>query len=509
MGTNNRRREHGVIDESSVRTVGMDPVQARHVIREEEDLKYPLLPSSLQPPVCRVHVADDSIGTLANGLGANWPAVGQGEQAYPRNDDEDGWRKVFAGMTDAGVKWVRFWLDPAGVVEQGRAVGEHRLLQRLDRLQEWAVEQDATIMLELCRIPEDFVRDAIHDAPADPIRYVRDYVVPLVTHVMRERRCDRIRQLCLFNEPFNADVTPYIFFPPDGQDPLRYYLEIHEILRAALDAASLNDIGLIGPNTANLFQRHIEMFEDKGLAERVKNTFTELDCHMWRMRFDYYPPSKRWPGYPMTEGIERYLKPTLAASRRLGKRLSLTETGAMYFNESPTTDRTTRHDAFLVSAEEIVRAINVGVSGALVWSFVNSGCVDGQWGWVGTRERGFAPVDNLLNGYTVLMKHQKVGAAIHPCTVARSDFAPFISAAAIVSKDKEMTLWLVNDHPVENICVEVWIPKECGRGPLQVFRKGFAPELQVLDPLAAEDVMSLTLPGMSLTTVTTLGGNKT
>lgn len=503
METERRRREHGVIDEYSVRTVGMDPDLARQVIREEEDLKYPLLASSLEPPVCRVRVGADPIGTLHHGLGANWPANAQGEAAYPADDDETGWQALLGGMRHAGVKWVRFWLDPDGVVEDGRVVVEHRFLRRLDRLHRWAAENGATIMLELCRIPNAFMHGEVYDAPRDNRAYVRDYVLPLVTHVLRERRCDRIRLLCLFNEPFNADVAPYIFFPPSGRDPLEYYLELHEILRAELDAAGLTDLGLIGPNTANMFQRHIEMFEDKGLAARVARTFADLDCHMWRMRFDYYPPSKRWPGYPMTEGIERYLKPIVAAAGRMGKRLSLTETGAMYFNEHRCTPRMTQHDAFLTIAEEIVRAVNVGVAGAMVWSFANSGRVDGQWGWVGTRDRAFAPVPNLLNGYAVLMRPQRVGANIHPCTVDRSDFASFISASAVVDPNGGETVWLVNDHPVENIRVDIALPPARSGRPFAVTRKGFAPNIRELDPIASADVVSLVLPGMSLTALAT------
>jgi len=158
---------------------------------------------------------------------------------------------------------------------------------------------------------------------------------------VNERGVDRIRQLSLFNEPFNADVAPPIFAPPPPQDPLTCYLELHECLRAAMDQSgdAVENIRLIGPDSANMFQRHIEMYEDKGLSERMQATFGELDCHIWRMRFDYYPPSKRWPGYTMSEGITRYLRPTLAASKRMGKLLSLTEAGAMYFNDDPCTAR--------------------------------------------------------------------------------------------------------------------------------------------------------------------------
>jgi hypothetical protein len=497
------RREHGVIGEYSTRVVGMDPACSSQVVREAEDLRYPLLASSLVPPVCRVTVGNEPIGTLDNGLGANWSPAGQGEEAFPDDGDEAGWERVFDAMTTAGIKWVRYHLDPIGLVQAGRVVAEHRLFRRLDRLQRWAAGQDATIMAELMMVPREFQRDEVYDAPGDNRAYVCDYILPLMRHVLRERRCDRIRQLCLFNEPFNPDVAPYIFFPPPGRDPIEYYLELHEILRAELDAAGLTDVGLIGPNSADMFQRLIEMFEDKGLAERVARTFAELDVHQWRLRFDYYPASKRWPGYPMSEGIARYLQPTLAAARRMGKRLSLTETGAMYFNEHPCTSRNTQHDAFLAVAEGIVRSVNAGVAGAMVWAFTNSGRIDGQWGWVGTRARRFEPVPNLLNGYTVLMKHQRVGAAIHPCTVAASDFSSFISAGCLVAPGAGETIWLVNDHPVEKTRVELTLPIARSGRPLAVLRKGFEPEVQRLEPIASADRIALVLPGMSLTTLAT------
>lgn len=45
----------------------MDPTLARRVVREEEDLRYPLLASSLEPPVCEVTVADTAHARLVAG----------------------------------------------------------------------------------------------------------------------------------------------------------------------------------------------------------------------------------------------------------------------------------------------------------------------------------------------------------------------------------------------------------------------------------------------------------
>ncbi|MDD5708258.1 MAG: hypothetical protein PHR35_20260, partial [Kiritimatiellae bacterium] len=381
---------------------------ARDVVREDEDLRYPLLASSLEPPRVSVSVTRESVGTLENGLGANWSPPGQGEEAFPEDSDEGGWATLLAAMSEAGLRWVRFWLEPDGVVTNGQVDRNHRFLKRLDRLQAWAEREHARIMLELSFTPEAYRVSPVYDAPEDNERYVTEYVVPLMKHIMLERRCSRVTQLCLCNEPFNADVSPPIFAVPPPKDPLLHYVELYEHLRVGLDRAGVDQVGLIGPNSANMFERHIEMFEDKGLGPRVAKAFGELDVHGWRMRFDYYPPSRRWPGFGITEGIERYLKPTLAAARRLGKRLSLTEAGAMYFNERRDTSRNTQQDSFLTVAETLVRSLNEGVAGAMVWSFNNSGRIDGQWGWVGTRARGFARVPHLFNGYTCLMKAQRV-----------------------------------------------------------------------------------------------------
>ena len=206
-------REHGVIENDSMRTVGMTPEQARQVVRDEEDLKYPLRASSLEPPlVCTT--AGEPIGTLANGLGANWAPAGQGEEAFPDEDDEAGWQTLLDGMAYAGIKWVRYWLQPDKDLRPGPELqSDHRYLRRLDRLQNWCSEHDATIMLELSRVPPAFCFSEVYDAPRNNEEYVDQYVVPLVRHVVKERHCDRIRQLCLFNEPFNADVSPFIFAP--------------------------------------------------------------------------------------------------------------------------------------------------------------------------------------------------------------------------------------------------------------------------------------------------------
>ena len=497
-------REHGVINAHSVRIVGLDPEHAHEVIREEEDFRYALLASSLEPPMVQVRIGETPIGLLANGLGANWSPPIQGEEAFPDDADEQGWRQVFAAMDYAGITWVRYWLEPLGLLQDGKVVTDHRFFSRLDRLQQWASAAGATIMLEFSAIPTEFRGDEVHDAPADNRHYVDAYLLPILRHVVLERGCARIRQVCLYNEPFNADVTPYLFLPPQGQDPLEYYVALHEYLREAMDAAGMRDVGLIGPNSANLFQRHIEMFEDKGLAPRVMRTFAELDVHMWRMRYDYYPPSKRWPGYTLSEGIDRYLRPTLAAARRLGKTLSLTETGAMYFNENPRSSRVTQHDAFLLMAEQIVRSLNEGIAGAMVWAFTNSGHVDGRWGWIGTRDERFAPVPHLLHGFATLMRYHRVGAQILPCTIQRSDYSSFISAAALTLPDGNRTLYLVNDHPVEKINVTIHQPSPADARPLSVFRKDFDPERKLVTVIEDAGTIELMLPGMSLTTLTTI-----
>ncbi len=501
---NENSRQHGVIDPNSQRLVGMSPELANQVIRDVEDMRYPLLASSLCPPVVEISVGSEPIGTLDNGLGANWPPAYQGEEAFPAEDDAAGWEHIFHMMNGAGIRWVRYWLQLDDLMVDGRIDGAHRYLTRLDRLQQWAAESGSTIMLDFCYIPPAWRHDDIHDVPADIDAYVNDLLVPVLVHLVRERRCTAIRQLCLYNEPFNADVTPYLFFPATERDPLQYYVHLHERLRAGMDAAGLREIGLIGPNTANLFQRHIEMLEDQGLTERVRKAFGELDAHMWRMRYDYHPPSKRWPGYTLSEGIERYLRPTLSAAKRMGMRLSLTEAGAMYFNESPATERVTQHDAVLLMIEQLVRAINEGISGAMVWSFLSAGKTDGQWGWLGSRRQGFAPVPHLYHGFSTLMRYHRPGSAILPCTSRRADFSSFISAAALALPDGGHTVWIVNDHPVEKIQVRLSLPPERQRRPLNLHRKGFAPEPESLDTVQDGDHLSLVVPGMSLTVLTTL-----
>lgn len=507
MVDDSRKKEHGVIDKDSIRTVGMDAALARQVIREEEDLRYPLLASSLEPARCNVTIAPAAQAVLVNGIGANWSPAAQGEEAYPDDADEESWQRLLDNMTRCGIRWVRYWLQPRFNFTNGRPDAEHTLFKRFDRLHRWAAANQATLMLEFGNISKKFQGREPYDTPADNQDYVDNYLMPVLRHLLVERRYDRIRQISLFNEPFNADVKPYIFYPPAGRDPLEYYLDLHERLRQAMDRAGMTKVGLIGPDSANLFQRHIEMYEDKGLDERVGRAFAELDCHLWRTRFDYYPASKRWPGYPMTEGIERYLKPTLAAARRLGKLLSLTEVGTMYCNDHKLTARTTLHDAFLMTAESAVRSINEGVAGVMFWSYTNSGHADGQWGWIGTRESGGAPVPHLFNGFTALLRYHRPGGEIRHCAVQRSDFSSFISAAALWMPGLGETIWLINDHPVDNIQVRLSLPPVRSKRKFRVFRKGCAPELATLAEVADHDTVELVLPGLSFTTLTTLKDN--
>jgi hypothetical protein len=155
-------------------------------------------------------------------------------------------------------------------------------------------------------------------------------------------------------------------------------------------------------------------------------------------------------------------------------------------------------------AEQIVRAINEGVSGAMVWSYTNSGRIDGQWGWIGTQDRRFEIVPNLMNGFAVLMRPQRVGADIVKCNIARSDFSSFISAAMIRDLQGEETIWLINDHPVQRIRVLFELPKVSEGCLFRITMKDFDPELKSLGDIEAapDGKIDHILPGMSIVAIT-------
>jgi len=161
-------------------------------------------------------------------------------------------------------------------------------------------------------------------------------------------------------------------------------------------------------------------------------------------------------------------------------------------------------------AEQIVRAVNEGIAGALIWSYTSSGRIDGQWGWLKTRAEKFSEVPNLLNGFTALMRHHRPGAAIHYCSVAPADFSGFISAGAISMDEQDgtgYTIWLINDHPVEHIRVRLHLPEKWAETgtTLNILRKGFAQELQESKFVVTDNnTVDILLPGMTLTTLTTL-----
>ncbi|MDD5708830.1 MAG: hypothetical protein PHR35_23185, partial [Kiritimatiellae bacterium] len=87
--------------------------------------------------------------------------------------------------------------------------------------------------------------------------------------------------------------------------------------------------------------------------------------------------------------------------------------------------------------------------------------------------------------------------------VAYSDYSQFISAGALLAPGQGETVWLINDHPVENIAVSVALPDDASGRSWTVMRKDWEPELKTLAPLPAGREVAIVLPGLSLTTLTT------
>lgn len=430
---------------------------------DERSESYLLKQSHLQTRCVNIHIGEEPVGILSAGLGANWHPPGQGREGFPAADDDVGWRKVFDAMTWCGIRWVRFWVDPDALPEPGCLDKDHATFRMLDRLEAWARATESSILLELGYPTPPYRFPAPHSAVSDPARYVKEYAAPILTHVLQERGIQRVRHFNFFNEPFNADGEYGMgFAAPEGVHPFDSYFRVVEELRKALD--SLGEAGrqvsLSIPNSSSIFQRLPEVMDREGYGERLTRLAGAFDVHMWRARLSYMPPTHRWPTFTVSEGIEYFLRPILQHARRCGKEVVLTEFGGMYYNNDPFSLDVTRHDCFLTEAEVMVHAINEGVSGCMKWAFLSAGRSDGQWQWIDVPSGTYQVRPHLYYGFGTVMRYHEPGATILPLRVEDAPSGEFIHGGCITwNGNRQGTVWLINDHPVEYIRVKLRLPE--------------------------------------------------
>ena len=471
----------------------LPPERRRLVIEREHGVPHTVVARLGEP-----------MGVLTEGLGMNLPPSFQKNQdrAFPVTDHD--WDRLATHLDWLGIKMLRYWLWGDVVLPQpGRLDREHVYVERLRRFDAWAQRRGARLILDLSGMPawlryptpksEPRVL-AMYTGPRDLQAYVEHYALPVVRHVVNDRKLESVRYLCLFNEPFNIDVGMDTFYTPPGVDPFQRYVELHAELRRRLDAEGITRerLGLIGPNTFDLYLQPLQEMQRRGLDFVSQVAF--VDEHAYRMRFDYLPEAHHIPTMTMTETIERYLRPAVRSAHAAGKPYVLTEYSCFYYIAP---DGPTRHESAITEAEFVIRALAEGVGGALRYSLINGGEADGRWQCVNTTDGSYTPVSNSYYAYAVLARYTPRGGKLHRVeSTATGGRQAYVHSVAIEYPPQDRTVLVVNDHPGENIAFEL---ADLPVKPLVAWQTDATYKHQSV-PLQEGRVL---LPPMSVTAITT------
>lgn len=452
-------------------------------------------------------VMEVSPAILTEGLGANLPPAFQKgqEDAYPSGERD--WNRLYRHMDWLGLNILRYWLTGEAVIpEPGTFIKDHPYIDRLVRFHDWAAGKNGRIILDFGIVPS-WLRFRTPDsqpsetaAPADPEAYIELFAMPVVRYLIRGLGLNRIRYLCLFNEPFNPDFTDYSFYTPDGIDPFAHYAELYGKMRKRLDAEGISEgeLGLIGPNSHDLFVQPLLEMERRGLD--WASSMAAVDEHAYRMRLDGLPEAGHMPTLTIGETLTKYLAPAAAHARRRGKPYLLTEYSCFYYGgitgdpEGPA-----RHESALTEAEFIVRAMAAGAAGGLKWSLINSGRNDGKWQYIETADGSYEPVPAVYFANAVLTRYLPRDARIHPLGFEGAGTG-FVHGTAF-RYPEDWTALVINDHPAEPFVLKLEGMKTRGKS-FTAWQTDTLRKHRRIPVDGKGDSARLELPPMSITAVT-------
>jgi hypothetical protein len=422
---------------------------------------------------------------LRYGVGWNWADfLGSGgvyarSSTYPLSTscvpdlhDEAGWRALFAILDDLRPGFIRFGLPPdphVGAVP-GTIVTDTVHLTRLERLNEWAVRNGCTIMLDTFFIPARYEfpvppglsdgKNFVNMAAADNDAYASEFLVPLLRHVFVERDLRAVR---LFN-PVNEPLIYGVYQTPDNQpDAFLHYVDMYRALDAALRRANLRErIQLVGIDGVEAALFCLEKLDAMGASlDPYVDTYS---IHYYFELFDWMtPPARPFPWKHLRDGVDLDSARLARLCKERGKELFMAEAGTFAFGMGHDGDPAgpTRHDAALLAAETVLRAWNAGIAGGAFWSLFNSNDADGWWATVQIREGRAVPATHPYHTYRLLSRHARPGSVVHPLVFEEAGPVRHVHGSWLIGPDGKPVVILINDHLTETHRVELALPAGC------------------------------------------------
>lgn len=450
------------------------------------------------------HVLDKGIGINWH---HNWIHPDAPRDSSPDIDDVAHWDLLLHELDFLQPASIRFGYQSFHFVrEDGSFHWGAEGFEALRRLDAWAKLHNADIIFDPWCIPAFWrfsktTGDPRHDAAADPVKLAEEFVVPLLSHLVRDMGLSTVRSFLLMNEPLMDPNGS--FLTPEGIDRFAQYIACHKAIFNALQTAGL-PVTLIGPNTWSTLYWAVDHFQDRGLD--LSPWIDAYDQHNYYSRFDYLPPNPTtMPTMPMTNLIDSQIAKNARFARMHGKRYYITELGTFYYGWSagdpygPAT-----HEAFLTEAEFIIRSMNVGCGGFHRWAFLAPGeYQDGCWQFIDTVDGSYRRQPNTFYGYASLMRYSAPGSVIWTPEVEQTlDPYAYVHSVGLELSDGSHAVFVVNDHNCQERVVSLSLPRAWMTGKWQKILVDRTRKMHRRDIDVSSNPYEDMLPPMSLTVYT-------
>lgn len=472
------------------------------------------------PHLIKVRISDQQLNVMEEGMGMSLEisslhgSVTEG--CFPVIEDKEHWQIILDGLSYLKAGWLGIRMPGESIMpEKGTINSESEILGRLNYFHQWAREHGVNIALDFGSTPSWLAfKNARGNlpAPSDLGVYTSDYAGKILNYLINEKDYCQIRYFSCFCEPFNEDAGGFAFGTPEGIDPYAYYVKMYKSLRKYLDQIGLDGekLKLIGPTSHDLYPCLLEGFEEQGLD--FASSVYGFDSHVYRYRFDYLLPVHHIATDTLSEMIDSYVKPTVQHGQNKGKPLFLTEIGCMYYGKSVYGDNRGpgRHESFIAEIELVIRALNAGAAGFTKWAYLfNPRDTHGFYQLLNTFDGSYSRQDNFY-GYAMLCPYLSRGTIVLKTSVDCGDLPyQYLHSVAVKSKDGDIAILLVNDHPAEQFNVEISFDDSKNVKRFNKLVTDFRDKHKMKGTLSLKDnsLQTIVTP-LSLTVVTTFGSRE-
>jgi hypothetical protein len=429
-------------------------------------------------PIQTLTAPDERTSVLRFGVGFNWvdrfPVDGPAP-VYPALDDKAGWDAVRAALDELRPGFLRFWIETDACVGDapGRIKTSAPTFDRAQIVSDWVEKTDCTLLLDTSHVPKQFQFEQtatekkasesqpfLEMAAKDNRAFTRDFIVPLLRHILVDRKMNGFKYYNAYNEPLQ--YGPFST-PNNAPDPYVHYVDMYREIQTQLKAAGLypDRIRLAGVEAIEPSAFPALQFLARGVD--IDPYIDMYTIHYYFHRLDWMNPV---PFLPETveNAIDRGTPPLVDYCKRRGKPLMAAEIG-WYANDNdpypmPTDPlASSRHQATLITAENMVRGINAGLTGFGIWSLFNHGAFDGAWQVISYRKGRIEKAEHPYAMYRLFSRYARPGSRVFPLAVEQREWPwQYVYATSLLTPEDKTVVYAVNDHLGESRRIHLRLP---------------------------------------------------